>query len=256
MLWACQITRAKNSCGRSNSICTHCLPLRRKRMLWSDASLSPSVSLATLSAETFLSLHVTLLLGAIFLRPDGTIMGGRGLTGNGSTLGPSFRYLGGLLKADAGKSSMSGTIPFLASPEERLLAATIQSNWTITSSAVLINPRATAGAGGSIRNEVILRAVMPEILTLPRSSGTTKTGMVISFVTPATTSSPRESNSYWRTSLTLVAPFRVNSVERYSILGYCFDLRLSHMISSILPLYGWPSFSTLLSERTLMNTSA
>src|ERR1035441_8308277 len=225
-------------------------------MLWSAASLSPSVSLATLSAETFLSLHVTLLLGAMFLRPAGTIMGGRGLFGNGSTLGPSFRSLGRPLKAGAGKSRVRGTIPFLASPEERLFAATTQSNWTITSSAVLINPRATVGAGGSIWNEVILRAVMPEILTLPRSSGTTKTGMVISLVTPATTSSPRVSNSYWRTPLTLVAPFRVNSVERYPILGYCFDLRLSHMISSILPLYGRPSLSTLLSELTWMNTSA
>src|ERR1039458_2955135 len=176
VLWACQITRAKNSCGRLNSICTHCVPLRRKMMLWSAASLSPSVSLGRLSAETFLSLHVTLLLGAMFLRPAGTIIGGRGLFGNGSTLGPSSRSLGTPLKAGAGKSRMRGTIPFLASPEERLLAATTQSNWTITSSAVLINPRATAGAGGSIWNEVILRAVMPEILTLPRSSGTTKTG--------------------------------------------------------------------------------
>ena len=111
MLWACQITRAKISCGPPKSICTHCVPLRRKIMLWSDASLSPSLSLARLSAGTFLSLQVILTLGsaAMFFRPGGTIIGARGLSESGSTLGSSLKSLGVPLKAGAGSLSASGT---------------------------------------------------------------------------------------------------------------------------------------------------
>src|ERR1017187_1913982 len=121
MLCACQITRAKISWGLTRSICTHCLPLRRKVMLWSDASLSPSVSLARLSAGTFLSLHVTLLPGARFSRPDGTIIGARGLAESGSTLGPSCRPLGVPLKAGAGNSRIRGTRPDWVKLEELFL---------------------------------------------------------------------------------------------------------------------------------------
>jgi hypothetical protein len=39
-------------------------------------------------------------------------MGARGLFESGSTLGPSWKSLGVPLKAGAGKSRMSGTIPF------------------------------------------------------------------------------------------------------------------------------------------------
>src|ERR1035437_10397827 len=103
MLWACQITMAKISCGLPKSICTHCVPLRRKMMLWSEASLSPSVSLARLSAGTFLSLQVILLPGAMFFRPGGTIIGGRGLSEIGSALGPDRRAFGGALEGGGGQ---------------------------------------------------------------------------------------------------------------------------------------------------------
>src|ERR1017187_2679060 len=111
MLWACQITTAKISWGLPKSICTHCGPFRRKMMLWSDASLSPSTSLARLSAGAFFSPHGVLTLGsrAMFFRPAGTIIGARGLSEIGSTLGPSCRSLGVPLKAGAGSLMASGT---------------------------------------------------------------------------------------------------------------------------------------------------
>src|ERR1035441_9700610 len=117
MLWACQTTRANSSWRLPKSICTHCVPLRRKMMLWSDASLSPSVSLAKLSAGTFLSLQVilTLVSAAMFFRSGGTIIGARGLSERGSTLGPSWRSLGVPLKAGAGSLIASGTMSPVAS---------------------------------------------------------------------------------------------------------------------------------------------
>ena len=56
-------------------------------MLWSEASLSPSVSLARLSAVTFLSLQVILLPGGDVLQAGRDHHQRAGLVGEGSTLG-------------------------------------------------------------------------------------------------------------------------------------------------------------------------
>src|ERR1035437_9149060 len=256
MLWACQITSAKSSCRLPKSICIHCVPLRRKMMLCSEAALSPSVSLARSATVTLRSLEVILLPGARFFTPARTVIDSRGLSGNGSTLGPTCKSLGIPLKAGAGRSNKRLFGSSWVGSNGCFVGATIQSNRILTSSPVLIIPRAVVGAGGSILHDVILQEGAPETLTFPSPNGITSPDRVISFVTPATVNSPRESNSYWRPSLMLVAPLRISSVERYDILGYCFSLKLPYMISSILSLYGRPSFSTLLSERTWMNTSA
>src|SRR5882724_1959972 len=78
-------------------------------MLCSLASLSPSVILARASAVAFLSLQVILALGAMFLRPGGTIMGGRGLSESGSTYALSWMSLGVPLNAGAGSLITRGT---------------------------------------------------------------------------------------------------------------------------------------------------
>src|SRR5208283_312120 len=109
LLKACQTSSAYSSQGRPKSICTHCVPLRRKMMLESDASLSPSVILASMSEVAFLSLQVTLALGARLTRPRGTIMGGRGLSDIGSMSGLILICGGVPLKAGFGSLISSGT---------------------------------------------------------------------------------------------------------------------------------------------------
>src|ERR1035437_3410414 len=103
MLWACQITTAKISWGLPKSICTHCVPFRRKMMLWSDASLSPSASLSRLSAGTFLSLHVILLAGARFFRRGGTIIGGAGPVRKPLDVGAEFQVCWDALEGRGGQ---------------------------------------------------------------------------------------------------------------------------------------------------------
>src|SRR5579864_6188309 len=97
-------------------------------MLSSEASLSPSVILARASEGAFLSLHVILAVGAMFLSPGGTISGGRGLSESGSTYELSWMSLGVPLKAGAGSLMMRGTRPepadllLLSSPAMALCA--------------------------------------------------------------------------------------------------------------------------------------
>src|SRR5437667_640797 len=107
---------AKSSCGAPRSICTYWVPLRKKMMLWSEESLSPSLSLARDSSLAFLSLLVSLDAGARFLRPGGTSIGGRGSSERGSTYELSWMSLGVPLKAGGGNFSSSGTRSPAAAP--------------------------------------------------------------------------------------------------------------------------------------------
>src|ERR1700676_2506493 len=102
-------------------------------MLCSLASLSPSVILASASDVAFLSLQVSFALGAIFIRPGGTIIGGRGLSERGSTNWLSWMSLGVPLKAGDGNLIVNGTL----SPEPLSAAWT---DWTKLTSAI---PRQT-----------------------------------------------------------------------------------------------------------------
>ena len=79
-------------------------------MLCSLASLSPSVSLAKASEVAFLSLQVILAPTAMFFKPGGTIIGGRGLSESGSTYELSWMSLGVPLKAGEGNLIFSGTL--------------------------------------------------------------------------------------------------------------------------------------------------
>src|ERR1051325_1180571 len=79
-------------------------------MLCSDASLSPSISLASISEVAFLSLAESFALGAMFFSPAGTIIGARGLSESGSTYALSWSSLGVPLKPGAGSLRLSGTI--------------------------------------------------------------------------------------------------------------------------------------------------
>src|SRR6185369_7584433 len=103
------MTMAKSSAGAPRSIWTHWGPLRRKMMLWSEGSLSPSVSLERTVSEALVSLLVSFLPGAMFLRPAGTIIGGRGLSESGSTKALSWMSLGVPLKAGSGSFRVRGT---------------------------------------------------------------------------------------------------------------------------------------------------
>jgi len=80
-------------------------------MLWSEASLSPSVSLASTSAVAFLSLDVNFAPGARLVSPAGTIIGGRGLSDGGSTNELSTMSLGVPLNPGAGNLISNGIIP-------------------------------------------------------------------------------------------------------------------------------------------------
>src|SRR2546427_2029941 len=84
---------------------------------------------------------------------------------------------------------------YLAAAAVGGLCANIQSKIILTSSPVLIMPKAILGAGGSILKSVILREAVPEILSFFSPSGTTLMGIVIEFVTPPTARSPLASNT-------------------------------------------------------------
>src|SRR5260370_33549817 len=78
-------------------------------MLCSEDSLSPSVIFASISAVAFLSLRLIFAPDAMFFKPGGTIMGGRGLSESGSTYELIWTSLGVPLKAGEGSLRVRGT---------------------------------------------------------------------------------------------------------------------------------------------------
>ena len=89
---------------------------------------------------------------------------------------------------------------------------------------------------------------LPLILSFLSGKTITVTGKEIALVTPATATSPLESNRYapfWS------ADFRVSSLIWKTILGKLVSLSMSCILSSIALLYFCPFFSTLMSELTV-----
>src|SRR5436309_3172752 len=78
-------------------------------MLVSNASLSPSVILASAVAMALVSLLVILLWGATFLASAGIINGGRGVLDGASIFAPAGISFGVPTNAGAGNLGLSGT---------------------------------------------------------------------------------------------------------------------------------------------------
>src|SRR5579884_1813091 len=100
---------AKISCGAPKSNWIHCKPFFNIAAVSSPASLLPSVIFAKSMALTVLSLQVIFLPGAMLRTSLGTIKGGGGLTGRGSTSMPAGASLGVPVKTGDGNFNLSGT---------------------------------------------------------------------------------------------------------------------------------------------------
>jgi len=126
---------------------------------------------------------------ARFFSPAGTSIGGRGLSGRGSTSGPSGRSVANLPNTGAGKCNSKGTSSLWDSFDSApTRGATIHSKLIFTSLPVRIGRN--GGEGGSISKSVILSRNEPLSLSFLSAVGRILTGMVTWLVTPAMARSP------------------------------------------------------------------